>query len=1123
MNETGDMIASPNDSVSSMPKPNEGIPPAATVLVHDIIRERAKSQPTAEAICSWDYSLSYEKLDSLSSRLAGHITSNGVGPEIVVPLVFEKSCWAVVGMLAVMKAGGAFLPMDVSQPQSRLRSIIEETGAKFALSSGAQYEFCSSIVENTFAVTELALADLTTAVCYPHTELSDAAYVMSTSGSAGTPKIVVTEHSQLASFVAYLAKPLGFTGKTRTLQFASYAFDPIIGDIFLTLATGGTVCIPSEDERKNDIVGAIRRMQVSLAKFTPSFVGALGDLTPASVPTLRTLVLGGEVATPAVIKAWSRHVDLKLIYGSTECTISCVVTDASIRAVIPGEIGTPVGSQAWVIDPNDVNRLVEDGEVGELMIGGPLVSRGYRNHLSQTKSKFVSPPPWLAADQSQPRQGFRLYRTGDLVRRAKNGNLLYVGRVDNQIKIRGQRLELEDVEQHLRCVLAEMTNIRTKEILVDAAAPVGIAPKQLVAFLCVVGNNPIGSLLLDDEKGATLNISPSTQQEFSMLVSEVEASLKSKVPLYMVPTLWIPIHEMPYTLSRKKDRQRLRKAIQSLPMNWLTLFSNGSSKSVLESRQDTRALTENERLLQTLWSELLGTEVGVIHPVDNFFHLGGDSLLALKLISMARQKGQHFTVDDIFSSPILQDLATKLAPARVRNMLASFTLLDNTQTSVIQNEAVEQCGASLDSIEDIYPLYSMQEHYITGYLELGRDLAGPWDWQQQIVFLLPFGFDIPRFKEAWDFAVKRHSQLRTRVIRTRYGMFQVVLREELSPHWKDVGDLQEYIREDNAAVMSFGDELLRLAIATSGQRHYFIFTIQHLLYDAYSRDLLFRELEEVYQRQTSLPRAPPPQMNQFISYVKNADRKSAIDFWSSYLEGSITRPLLSVPIGSHPVSKLHIYKTTLDKPPPLPSWKWTMATILEVGTALALAARLHCPDIIFYSDRAGRNLSVDGIQDLVAPTTLFLPTRVHIDRAQIVYDLLCVHQAATAAMIPFEHLNWTELREIEHLKDVLAHSVNLNINPSTLFSNLGENIGLQVVEEHETRDDPFNISVSVNKDTVEWDFYYDKDFISHSTVEDLGVDLKESLLAVWEACEGKQITVGDVMDRTSTVAQSRAV
>ena len=1076
------------------------VPEASTLLIHELIHDQAEAHhPIAEAVVSWDGTLSYEELDSASTRLAGFLIAEGVKPETIVPLLFEKSSWIVVGMLATMKAGGAFMTLDVSQPESRLRSIIAVSGAKVALSSAGCNGLCSSLVPSAFSVTEQTIAGLNMPVRHWPAGLRNAAYVMATSGSTGSPKLVVTEHSQLSSFVAHLTRPLGFTERTRTFQFASYAFDPIIGDIFLTLAAGGTVCIPSEDQRKSDIIGAMNSMRVNLVKFTPSLVNSLTDLTPANIPTLKTLILGGETTPTTVLQKWAGKVDIKLVYGSTECTISCVVPDAGTGTVVPGEIGRPFGSRAWVVksssDGSDL-KLVTEGEVGELVLEGPLVARGYMNSPSESESKFIKRP------------AHRIYRTGDLVRRLDDGRLVYVGRIDNQVKIRGQRLELEEVEEHVRRSLT-FPDIRIKNVLVDAAVPLGATSKQLVALLSLETNNPFGSLLCDDEKGgATVSLSPKTMHNFANLVSLLEAKMKSIVPSYMIPSLWVPIDEMPHTLSRKRDRQRLRRAIESLPAKWLAAFSQAHGGLPDDEETGSVVTTEKENLLRRLWSDVLGLDLGSIRLRDNFFHLGGNSLLVMRLISMARREGQILVADDVFAHPVLQSLAFKLNSAEESADLAPFALLEPSHRLSIKQEAAQQCGVNLDDIEDILPLSSMQEHYIFSYPELGRDSAGPWDWQQQIVFLLPEPFNIQLFKSVWNEAVKRHPQLRTRVVQTSYGVFQAALRNEAGPAWRDIDDLDHYVHRDREVIMSFGDELLRLAITKSIQRCYFVLTMQHLIYDAYSRDMLFKELEVAYLRQSSLE-MEPPKMSKYISYINGADRRLGTEFWTSYLKGSSTKALLSAPISS-PVGELITHTWTLEKPQ-LPFLNYTLATIIEASVALAIARILDCRDVIFYSDRAGRNLPIAGIQDLMAPATILLPLRVHIDRQQTTHDLLCAHQAANTAMMPYEYLEFTELRKMDHLKGMLRHSLNININPYTPLGKIGAGMGLMVVDEHERWGDPFTVDVSVREDELKCAIHFDESFISEAVVTNLVRNIKETFRLLSTVYKTPQMSVGDVL------------
>jgi len=719
---------------------------------------------------------------------------------------------------------------------------------------------------------------------------------------------------------------------------------------------------------------------------------------------------------------------------------------------------------------------------------------------TENASKFIKHPT------------YRIYRTGDLVRGLENGRLVYVGRVDNQVKIRAQRLELEEVEEHVRRSLT-LLDIGIRNVLVDAAVPLGAASIQLVALLSLDTDNQLGSLVCGDENGgATVTLSPVTTRHFSHLVSLLEAKMKEIVPSHMVPSLWVPIDEMPYTLSRKRDRQRLRRAIESLSTRRLTAFSQAHDCS--PGNEDTANVVssenEKENLLRKLWSDVLDLDPRSIRSRDNFFHLGGNSLTVMRLISMARRENQTLVADDVFAYPVFQNMVFKLISAKKSANLAPFSLLKPSHSLTIKQEAAKQCKVNLDNIEDVFPLYSMQELYVFGYPERGRDGAGPWDWQQQIVFSLPKSFNIPLFKSTWNDAVKRHPQLRTRVVRTSHGVFQVALRNKAAPAWRDIDQLDEYVCSDRAAAMSFGDELLRLAITKSGQPGYFVLTMQHLIYDAYSRDMLFKELEAAYLRQSPLE-TEPPTMSQFVSYINGADRRLGIEAWTSYLEGSSTKALLSLPIGRQ-VGDLKIHRCSFNKPQ-LPSLNYTLATMIETSVALAIAQILDCRDVIFYSDRAGRNLPVAGIQDLIAPATLFLPLRIQIDRQQSIQDLLCAHQIAHTSMIPYEYLGFLELRKMPHLKGLLRHGLNININPYTPLCKLGASMDMTVVDEHESLGDPFAVDISVREDELEFAVHFDENFIHEAVVRNLVRNIRETFLLVSTAYKMPQLSVGDVLQK----------
>jgi hypothetical protein len=464
---------------------------------------------------------------------------------------------------------------------------------------------------------------------------------------------------------------------------------------------------------------------------------------------------------------------------------------------------------------------------------------------------------------------------------------------------------------------------------------------------------------------------------------------------------------------------------------------------------------------------------------------------------------------DVFGSSTLADMALTVQENVSTTNIAPFDLLSGLDVADLRRQTAKQCGTGVDDIEDIYPCNAMQMHYVTGYPEANRKPSGRWHWQLQTVYSLPQHVELGRFKALWNTAIRRHPILRTRIVNTTSGVFQAVLKDSTSPGWMEASSLEEYRETDKSDVMTFGDCLLRLAIVKSHDSHdrFFVVTVQHLIYDGFSNGILCKELDEAYFRGFS--DGPLPKMNEFIKYITKADKAAATDFWTSYLGDAVTKSVLSN-LDEEAVIKEKWKSMAMDIPLVHRS-DCTLPTMIEVACGLAIAQQLGCPDVIFNSDRSGRNLPVAGIQELVGPTTLFLPLRIHVDAGQKVQDLLRQSQSFQSAMIPHEHLGWLELREMDHLKDVLRHKLNLNINPNSVAS-LWSGLGLKLKSAHETIDDPFGINVSFQGGKLEWSVYYDERFISGETVEIMLEGIKGVLLRLVEAYLQPELTVGDILE-----------
>ncbi|RYP75279.1 hypothetical protein DL771_002499 [Monosporascus sp. 5C6A] len=444
-------MASPSD-LAQIWQWNELVPASVHQCVHVIIQKRIDAQPDAPAICAWDGALTYAELGRLASDLARRLIDRGVGPDTasIVPLCFEKSMWTAVAMLGVLKAGAGFVLIDPHQPEHRLRTIVEQVGADLIVSSPAQGQLSSRLAPNSIVLSwqlfESPYNPSGPSLLIP--DPSSVVYVAFTSGSTGVPKGALISHGNIASALHHQHGRMGFTAKTRFYDFSSYSFDASIGIFFTTLEAGGCICVPSEDDRRDNLVQSIGSLDANTVDLTPSVVALL---SPELVPSVEILILGGEALQVRDVRRWWDSVRVMSFYGPCECTPTSTI---NYDAKIPEDavhLGKGVGLVTWLVDPEDHHSLVPLGAVGELLLEGPLVGLGYLDDPERTAASFIEDPVWLLAGAAgrRGRRG-RLYKTGDLVRYRDDGSLTFVGRKDTQIKIRGQRIELSEIE-HVLC------------------------------------------------------------------------------------------------------------------------------------------------------------------------------------------------------------------------------------------------------------------------------------------------------------------------------------------------------------------------------------------------------------------------------------------------------------------------------------------------------------------------------------------------------------------------------------------------------------------------------------------------------------------------------------------------
>lgn len=620
---------------------NSLVPQPVAGCFHDVFTQRAREQPLAPAICAWDGELTYQQLDLLSSALARHLIARQhlcVGS--VVSLCFEKSMWMPVCALAVAKAGAASVAMDPTvQPEERLRAMSKSS--QLILCSLTYKSLASRLgTADVFVIRPGDFGILENSIVPEHdpepalpiVESSHRFCIQFTSGSTGTPKGVVLTHQNVCAALVYQNKALGYRNDSRVFDFASYAFDVAWSNFCHTLAAGGCLCIPSNSERQDDITGSIFKYNVSFIDLTPSFARTL---PPSALTNLTTLCLGGEAVLPSDMLLGGSQTTTIAAYGPAECTPTSTIQSARFGGA---GIGRGAGLCTWVVDAANADVLASVGAVGELWLEGPLVGQGYLNDPDATSQVFVEDPPWLLRGDpatGQPGRRGRLYRTGDLVRYHEDGSLLFMGRKDTQVKLRGQRVELGEVEHQVRQAL-EPSLEGGVTIVAETFTPRDSNTVYLAAFVSIdVGSNR-------------------TDEEHNTLVHRATASLPTvlahTLPSYMVPSAFIPMRSIPMTPTGKMDRNQIRRLGSSFSVREIGPFSGSDGKrGPPQSR--------SERRLQALWAEVLKVSAEDIGIDDSFFRLGGDSIGAMQLVALARQENMLLTVGDVFRHPTLFQLA----------------------------------------------------------------------------------------------------------------------------------------------------------------------------------------------------------------------------------------------------------------------------------------------------------------------------------------------------------------------------------------------------------------------------------------------------------------------------------
>lgn len=984
--------------------------------LHVSFQTRAREIPTQKAAVSTEGSLTYAQLDEFSSILAATLVQRGIGRGAIVPILFEKSLWAIVSILAVLKAGAASTSICVSHPNLYIAKVIEQTGSAVVLTSETEYDRLTQLKDvDGLVVSEKTLKTfprLSASWKPPNGNEEDIACVLFTSGTTGQPKGVLLSHRAISTTMHHHGHATGIDSPPRTLQFSSYAFDMAIYEIFHALVRGGTVYTPSEEERLHDLPSFISKYQTTWAFLTPTM---LRNFTPSDLPTMETIVVGGEAVGNDLVQTWGDR--LYNGFGPAEVSI-CVATRMNPRFWVDGTIGRPVGCIGWIVSPHDVNILTPIGGIGELLVEGPIVAHGYLNESEKTAQAFVSAPGWRPTFDIPLRGAF--FRTSDLVQFNSDGSMRYLGRMDNVRKINGQRIDIDNIEFTLRQLEANL------DISVDVLKlPSAHQRDTVVAF--------VAERTTDIELRAKSVCKDGVHGEMKRYSREdaIRDEMRRLLPRYMIPTVLVELPVLPKTATGKVNKKELASMLAGLKRSEMTKLL----RSRINGKTKRTALSAAEYQVASLVQEVLGLDVADVDMDSTFLHLGGDSLAAVRLVGHARKAGKSLNTLDLLQHDLkLRDLAVRIQELEATpstdepTAIPYYSMLpeNGSDRTKILKTAREQCGIAEESIQDIYPCTPIQE----GLFFATADGSGA--YVDQFMLTLSPEVDRPRLMKAWNSVFRSSDILRTRIIQTSIGSYQVVTNyTELFVQC--YASREHYLASDVSMKMGAGTPLFVVgcidpdtefrakAKYVSMPKAQLVVTIHHAVYDGWSWEMMLQDVEAAY-RGESLPLRP---FSGFVSFLQDRDLAREEEFWRSYFRdlNSTVFPEVANNLAPQLRSRLAYHHSPPQKPQPekgksdrsvATGPQVTPAIKVHLAWAILISFYTQSPDVVYGTISNGRLSPLSGIDRIMGPTMATIPFRHTIDRSMPVGQALQMTHANMQSTVDWQHAGLPAISRISH-------------------------------------------------------------------------------------------------------------
>ncbi|KAF4344409.1 non-ribosomal peptide synthetase [Fusarium beomiforme] len=853
-----------------------------------------------------DTQLTFSQLNSLSNFLSRRLK---LQKGAVYPILAERSLELVVTILAVLKAGSAYTVLDPESSLSRLEQVVNDCNAASVLASRRYTNMLPNTVDIGLDVTtDTASSSDDVGSLDVHITPQDRCYIIYTSGSTGKPKGAVLTHEAATSGMQHHS----LNGLDRWLLFYNPSFSAAQRTILSTLVNGGTLVLTPKEALTGDLAGVINRLSIDALGITPS---ALSLLSPKDVPNLKSITLVGEQTPQELVNTWSsvKGLTLRNTYGLSECTqlnFGRPLVTENGHVPNPRVLNPPIDTTSVFILRHGSLELSPLHVFGELCLAGPQLATGYINEPGLTEKAFI-PNPFGPG---------KLYRTGDKARWLSNGQIEIEGRVDMQVKINGQKVEPAEVDRLL-------TSLDTIKGAVTFA--VKMEDRQVLA----------AGVVLDESSS------------FRDAVNTARAHLRANLPVFMTPTLWIPIESIPRNGNGKLNYHWLRSKAKELGFaGFAKLMESGAETA-------SQTLDDLEAKIASAWAATLKIDSSAIRRSHSFTDLGGTSIEAIQAVSKLREHGIATELGDLLGYISLQDVASR------SQTLSAQDEQDPAPFSLLQDEKLLSDLQTNEGISDAYPVTPFQESMLVSVNSPSDPYtySRTWDISQ---------LDLPRLRNSFEQVFESREILRTVFVPYKQSFVQTI-RTNLELPWIETQQTLESLQQSGRDHYWDLENPLWKATLTADQA--LVVTMHHSLFDFWSHGFLYDDVAAAYKG-NSIPQRPS--LSRFIRHLQNEPSSTSTSFWTGYLEGAEVVKLNSNQL--FPTTKLELdlgYSVTTRAR----SVGLTLGAVVYSAWAIVLSRQMGANDITFAATVSGREAPVVGIHDLGGPVMSTVPQRIKLD------------------------------------------------------------------------------------------------------------------------------------------------